>query len=141
MPVVDRDRQRLHDAVDDLIRTFPPASTGTEEFLAAQYDAGLAWVHFPIGRGGLEVPRSLQSEVSERLASEGAPNAELRNAMGYHIAAPTILAGGPTSSRSAICRRSFAAPSTGVSCFPNPGLARMPPQYPPAPSGTAATGS
>ena len=94
MSATTTDHDQVLDAAENLLRRFPPASTDDEKFLVAQYEAGLAWVHFPIGRGGLGLSRSLQGEVDDRLAAAGAPSAELNNSMGYHIAAPTILAWG-----------------------------------------------
>ena len=41
-------------------RSFPPASTEPRVFLGAQYDRGLAWVHFPEGFGGLGLNPKLQ---------------------------------------------------------------------------------
>ena len=108
--MTDTDRLRVLDAVEALIRRLPPESTAVEEFLDAQYDAGLAWVHFPVGRGGLGLPRSLQSEVTERLAAAGAPSGEMRNAMGYLIAAPTILAWGTAEHARRSPRRGWSAP-------------------------------
>ena len=32
-----------------------PATTDPRDFLGARFDAGLAWVHFPRGYGGLEL--------------------------------------------------------------------------------------
>ena len=46
-PVTEAD---LLERVDGLLAEHPPASTEPAEFLGAQYDAGLAWVHFPVGR-------------------------------------------------------------------------------------------
>ena len=33
--------------VDELLAAHPPAGTDPRAFLEAQFDAGLAWVHFP----------------------------------------------------------------------------------------------
>ena len=33
-----------------------PATEERLEFLRARFDAGLAWVHFPVGLGGLAAP-------------------------------------------------------------------------------------
>ena len=38
-----------------------------QEFRGAQYDAGLAWVHFPVGFGGLELPPVVQRHIDHRL--------------------------------------------------------------------------
>ena len=44
------------------------------EFAGARYDAGLAWVWFPEGAGGLGVNPDLQGIVERRLRQAGAPN-------------------------------------------------------------------
>ena len=61
-------------------------------FLRARFDAGLAWVHFPPGLGGLGLPRNLQSTVDAALAAAGAPDNDPRRiGIGLGMAAPTIL--------------------------------------------------
>ena len=119
--MTDTDRLRVLDAVEALIRRLPPESTAVEEFLDAQYDAGLAWVHFPVGRGGLGLPRSLQSEVTERLAAAGAPSGEMRNAMGYLIAAPTILTWGTAEQQERYLPPLFRGTDYWCQLFSEPG--------------------
>jgi alkylation response protein AidB-like acyl-CoA dehydrogenase len=70
-------------------------------FLRARFDAGLAWVSFPVGLGGLGLPRSMQPEVDAAFAAAGAPdNNPLRIGIGLGMAAPTILAyGSPEQQR------------------------------------------
>ena len=43
------DERLVIDKIDDLLASYPPATTEAKEFLGAQFDAGLAWVHFPRG--------------------------------------------------------------------------------------------
>ena len=57
-----------------------PATLPRLDFLRARFDAGLAWVHYPPGLGGLGLPRSLQSVVDAEFAAAGAPdNDPIRN--------------------------------------------------------------
>ena len=77
--------------LDDLLTDHPPEETPTAEFLGLQFDAGLAWVHFPEGQGGLGVSHKLQRTVNERLSTAGAPNPFLRNPIGYANCAPTLV--------------------------------------------------
>src|SRR6266571_2806764 len=85
------------DAIRDPVRAFlaehDPAEMPRQDFNNARFDAGLAWVHYPEGLGGLGAPRTLQNVVDAEFAAAGAPghNAEL-NAIGLGMAAPTILA-------------------------------------------------
>jgi hypothetical protein len=46
--------------VGRLLAAHDPAHTDPREFLGARFDAGLAWVQFPQGHGGLGVPQSFQ---------------------------------------------------------------------------------
>ena len=81
----------LRRRVDDLLLQHDPSTTDRLDFLRARYDAGLAWVHFPIGHGGLGLPRALQSEVDRELVRAGAPdNNPDANVIGLGMAAPTI---------------------------------------------------
>src|SRR5438045_1849356 len=77
-----------------------PAKLDRLEFLRARFDAGLAWVHFPEGLGGLGAPRDLQRVVEAELAAAGAPDYRPRRiGIGLGMAAPTILAYGTPEQR------------------------------------------
>lgn len=61
-----------------------------QEFLGAWYDAGLSWVHFPCGLGGLGISRGLQSVADAVRQQAGAPVPYELNPIGYGMAAPTV---------------------------------------------------
>jgi alkylation response protein AidB-like acyl-CoA dehydrogenase len=82
---------RVHQALQKLLTDYPPASSSPVEFLGARYDAGLAWVHFDSGFGGLGVPASLQLVVNRTLDAAGAPDPNA-NYVGVHQAAAAIHA-------------------------------------------------
>ena len=72
-----------------------PASMPRDQFLSDRFDAGLAAVHYPVGHGGLGLPRSLQQAAEEQFALAGAPAPDpRRNVIGLGMAAPTIIAFG-----------------------------------------------
>ena len=72
----DELRQRAR----DFLLGHDPATLPRLDFLRARFDAGLAWVHYPPGLGGLGLPRSLQSVVDAEFAAAGAPdNDPIRN--------------------------------------------------------------
>ena len=72
-----------------------PAGTPRDQFLSARFDAGLAAVHYPVGHGGLGLPRSLQQAAEDQFARAGAPApVPGRNVIGLGMAAPTIIAFG-----------------------------------------------
>jgi len=81
------------------IRTFcadhDPAGTPRDQFLSDRFDAGLAAVHYPVGHGGLGLPRSLQQAADDQFARAGAPAPDpRRNVIGLGMAAPTLIAFG-----------------------------------------------
>jgi alkylation response protein AidB-like acyl-CoA dehydrogenase len=76
-------------AVEKLLAEHPPEATSRAEFLRARYDAGLAWVHFDPGFGGMGLPAGLQPMVTETLAAAGAPDPN-GNYVGVHQAAVAI---------------------------------------------------
>ncbi|MGP4092196.1 acyl-CoA dehydrogenase family protein, partial [Streptomyces sp. KR55] len=61
------DATELHSRTQELLAAHPPATTDRLDFLRARFDAGLAWVHYPEGLGGLGAPRSLQAVVDAEL--------------------------------------------------------------------------
>ena len=89
------DADELRQRARDFLASHDPATMPKLDFLRARFDAGLAWVHYPPGLGGLGLPRSLQSVVDAEFAAAGAPdNDPIRNGIGLGMAAPTILAFG-----------------------------------------------
>jgi alkylation response protein AidB-like acyl-CoA dehydrogenase len=118
--------QRTPDAVRERIRAFlaehDPAQTPKQDFNDARFDAGLAWVHYPEGLGGLGLPRSLQAVVDAEFASAGAPghNAE-RNGIGLGMAAPTILAYGNDEQRKRWLRKLWTGEEIWCQLFSEPG--------------------
>ncbi|MGC4807601.1 acyl-CoA dehydrogenase family protein [Micromonospora sp. DT233] len=82
---------RLRDLVAEFLRRHDPAGDPVA-FLRARFDAGLAWIQHPVGRGGLAAPPELQPVVEEAFARAGAPdNQPRRNGIGLGMAAPTLL--------------------------------------------------
>ncbi|MFC4946688.1 acyl-CoA dehydrogenase family protein [Pseudonocardia sp. GCM10023141] len=77
-----------------LLEKYPPATTDRAEFLAAQYDAGLTWVHHPVGQGGLGADRASQRTVFALLTAVGAPNLQVESRLAYSMGAPTVVAWG-----------------------------------------------
>ena len=85
----------LRAAVRAFCAEHDPAATSRAAFLSARFDAGLAAVHYPVGHGGLGLPRALQRVADEEFALAGAPRLdERRNVIGLGMAAPTIIAFG-----------------------------------------------
>lgn len=112
----------LHDRVGALLEAHPPATTDPTTFLEARFDAGLAWVHFPVGLGGLDLSRDLQGEVDDLLEAAGAPGPDLgRNSIGLGMAAPTLLAFGTDEQKQRYLRPLFACTEIWCQLFSEPG--------------------
>jgi alkylation response protein AidB-like acyl-CoA dehydrogenase len=92
------------------------------EFLRARYDAGLAWVNFPEGHGGLGLPRALQGQVEAQFAAAGAPDNNPRgNGIGLGMAAPTILAFGTEEQKKKFLRPLWTGEQVWCQLFSEPG--------------------
>ena len=74
----------------EVVAEHNPNKVPLPEFLGACYDAGLSWVHFPEGLGGLGVSRGLQAVADAVLQGAGGPVPLGLNPMGYGMAAPTV---------------------------------------------------
>ncbi|MBJ7399566.1 acyl-CoA dehydrogenase family protein [Mycolicibacterium sp.] len=74
----------------EVVAEHDPKQVPLPEFLGACYDAGLSWVHFPEGLGGLGTSRGLQAVADAILQSAGSPVPLGLNPMGYGMAAPTV---------------------------------------------------
>jgi alkylation response protein AidB-like acyl-CoA dehydrogenase len=114
------------DALAGRVRAFlashDPAQLGKQDFLNARFDAGLAWVHYPEGLGGLGISRTLQSVVDAEFSAAGAPaNDPERNGIGLGMAAPTILAYGDDEQQKRWLRKLWTAEEIWCQLFSEPG--------------------
>jgi alkylation response protein AidB-like acyl-CoA dehydrogenase len=119
----DRDDPYLVErAAAQLLADHPPGSTDPVTFLRAQFDAGLAYVWFPVGYGGLDMPIPRQSWVDRRLAQAGAPSSgRVTNAIAAGQGAATILAYGSEEQKRRYLRPLFTAEMLGCQLYSEPG--------------------
>ncbi|MFJ6183525.1 acyl-CoA dehydrogenase family protein [Streptomyces sp. NPDC092295] len=116
------DAAELRSLTGELLARRPPATTGRTEFLTARFDAGLAWVHYPVGLGGLGAPRSLQAVVDAELAAAGAPDNDPRRiGIGLGMAAPTILRYGTQEQKERFLRPLWIGEEVWCQLFSEPG--------------------
>ncbi|AUG76370.1 acyl-CoA dehydrogenase [Kitasatospora sp. MMS16-BH015] len=105
-----------------LLADHPPAGTAPLDFLRARFDAGLAWVHFPVGLGGLGLARSEQAVLEAELAAAGAPdNNPRRIGIGLGMAAPTILRYGTEEQKARFLRPLWTGEEVWCQLFSEPG--------------------
>jgi len=82
----------LQQRTEALLEEVDPHATDQYTFRGAQYDAGLAFVHFPEGKGGLGLSRSKQSLVDQILRDAKVPYHDLMvNPIGIGMGAPVVL--------------------------------------------------
>lgn len=110
-------QQRL----DELVARHHGRSCSRADYLGAQFDAGLAWVHFPEGHGGLGLSPRLQQTINERLASEGFESPYVMNPMGIGMAGPTIVVHGSEGQRKRYLRSCFTCEDIWCQLFSEPG--------------------
>ena len=112
----------LKTKIRDLLDAHDPATTDPAEFLGARFDAGLAWVHFPEGLGGLGLSRGRQEEVDRLLAEAGAPEPDVgRNSIGLGMAAPTLIAFGTPEQQERYLRPLYTSEEIWCQLFSEPG--------------------
>lgn len=115
------DAARVEAAVGALLADCDPETTPAEEFWAARFDRGLAWVYFPEGHGGLGVAASLQTVVEGALAAAGAPDNFPRNPIGLGMGAPVVLTHGSEAQKARYLRPLYTCEEIWCQMFSEPG--------------------
>jgi alkylation response protein AidB-like acyl-CoA dehydrogenase len=118
---VSTEEQRVTELADDLLEQFPPDSTDPKTFLGAQFDRGLAWIHFDEGHGGLGLSPKLQKTINERIYAAGAPNPMYRNPIGHGMCAPTVHVWGTEEQKQRYLRPLFTGEEIWCQLFSEPG--------------------
>ncbi|MDR8413010.1 acyl-CoA dehydrogenase family protein [Nonomuraea sp. 3-1Str] len=113
------DEARLRELVADFLARHDPGGDRLE-FLRARFDAGLAWVWYPEGLGGLGLSPELQRVVEEGLA--GTPQIDTGvQGIGLGMAAPTILTFGTEEQRRRFLRPLWTGEEIWCQLFSEPG--------------------
>ncbi|WP_436793379.1 acyl-CoA dehydrogenase family protein [Actinospongicola halichondriae] len=115
------DARRVEDAVDAFLAANDPSAMDKVEYRGALYDAGLAWVHFPEGWGGLGVPPTLQRIVDAKTRAAGAPNIDPTQFFGLALAGPTVVSHASDDLKSRSLRRMFTGEDSWCQLFSEPG--------------------
>jgi alkylation response protein AidB-like acyl-CoA dehydrogenase len=115
------EEQEVLALTERLIAEHDPKATPLSQFWGHQFDAGLAWVQFPPGCGGLGLAPKLQVVVDRRLREAGAEHGGNRNPLGYGMAAPTIVAHGSAQMKERYLRPLFTCEEIWCQLFSEPG--------------------
>ncbi len=116
----DTDLDRVSAALDDLLANHPPASCSDREFRGHRYDAGLAWVHFPTGFGGLDARPELNRLVEERCRKAGSAAGD-PSTFFMALAGPTIVTHGSDEQKHRFLRPMFTGEERWCQLFSEPG--------------------
>ena len=76
----------VEERLEQLLGELDPRTTDPVEFRGRQYELGLAWVHFPEGYGGLDLPPSHPGAVEKRLRGAGGAALQSRPFFGLTMA-------------------------------------------------------
>jgi alkylation response protein AidB-like acyl-CoA dehydrogenase len=117
---VDTARARVDAALDELLRTHDPKTVDDRTFRGARYDAGLAWVHFPEGYGGLGLRPELNRVIEERVRRAGAA-AQDPASFFMALAGPTIVTHGSHEVKERFLRPMFTGEEKWCQLFSEPG--------------------
>ena len=115
------DARRVDELLDGLLSDVPPGTVEDREFLGAQFDRGLAFVHFPEGAGGHGLNPGLQQRVIGRLQEAGAPFPNPANIIGLGMVAPTLVAHGNAAQQQRYLRPLFTCEEIWCQLFSEPG--------------------
>ncbi|MCP4435766.1 MAG: acyl-CoA dehydrogenase [Actinomycetia bacterium] len=116
----DTDGQRVEKALRALLDEHDPAAESPAEFRGHQYDAGLAWVYFDEGAGGMGVRPELQAPLERGLRAAGlAPREPVE--FFIHLAGPTIATHGTQAQKDRFLRPMFTGEELWCQLFSEPG--------------------
>ena len=118
---LNTEEQQVADLVAELLAEFPPKEVDAVTFLGAQFDKGLAWVHFAPGCGGLGLNPKLQKLINERIYAQGAPNPVYRNPIGHGMTGPTVAMWGSEAQKQRYLRPLFTGEEIWCQLFSEPG--------------------
>ncbi len=111
----------LRQRTQDLIDAVDPHAADQFTFRGAQYDAGLAMVHFPEGKGGLGLSRSKQGIIDEVLRDAKVPYHDLMiNPIGIGMGAPVVLNHGTEEMHEKHLRKIFTGEDIWCQMFSEP---------------------
>jgi alkylation response protein AidB-like acyl-CoA dehydrogenase len=116
----DAETARVNAAIDQLLAAHDPRTTDNTAFRGFRYDAGLAWVHFPVGFGGLAARPQLNKLVEQRLREAGGQPQDPTTFF-LALAGPTIVTHGNDEQKARFLRPMFTGEEKWCQLFSEPG--------------------
>ncbi len=119
-PVTDKDEARVLELVDRLLTEHDPHGD-RRDFMGAQFDLGLAWVHFPEGHGGLGLPPQLQDIIDTRLDAATEHRPSFFHVIGHGMGAPMLETHGTEEQKRRHLKPLFTGEEVWCQLFSEPG--------------------
>ena len=109
-------------AIETLLGEYPPDATEPGVFWGAQFDAGLAFVDFPVGHGGLGVSPKFRELIARKLSEAGAPTwNRTANVLGIGMGAGVLATHGTSEQMTRWLRPMFTMEEIWCQMFSEPG--------------------
>ena len=120
MAMSDADLQTVEAALEALLADHDPKAESYHEFRGHLFDAGLAWIQFENGAGGLGMAPQLQRTINVRLKEAGAPPTNPAQFFMY-LAGPTIATHADDEVKKRFLRPMFTGEEKWCQLFSEPG--------------------
>ena len=114
------DEARIHELVDALLAEHDPTGDWFE-FMGAQFDHGLAWIHFDEGHGGLGLSPQLQQVIEHRLDAVSEHRPASWHVIGHGMGAPMLHTHGTEAQKERFLRPLFTGEEVWCQLFSEPG--------------------
>ncbi|MFM8848112.1 MAG: acyl-CoA dehydrogenase family protein [Actinomycetota bacterium] len=118
--ITDSARATVEAALDAFLAAHDPKTMDNIAFRGARFDAGLAWVHFPVGHGGLGLRPELNRLIEERVRKAGAQPQDPASFF-MALAGPTIVTHGNDEVKKRFLRPMFTGEERWCQLFSEPG--------------------
>ena len=118
--ITDSARATVEAALDAFLAAHDPKTMDNIAFRGARFDAGLAWVHFPVGHGGLGLRPELNRLIEERVRKAGAQPQDPASFF-MALAGPTIVTHGNDEVKNRFLRPMFTGEERWCQLFSEPG--------------------
>jgi alkylation response protein AidB-like acyl-CoA dehydrogenase len=116
----DSQLDQVDAALDAFLADHNPKTMDNIAFRGARFDAGLAWVHFPVGHGGLGLSPKLNRVVEDRCRAAGAQPQDPATFF-IALAGPTIATHGSDEVKQRFLRPMFTGEEKWCQLFSEPG--------------------
>ena len=117
---MEESEKELNLKIDEFLEEFNPQDMGDIAFRSARFDAGLAWIHFPTGQGGMGLRPNLQKIIERRMREAGAAPTDPTTFF-MSLAGPTISTHGTQEQKERFLKPMFTGEERWCQLFSEPG--------------------